>query len=119
MSLASLVFQGRVKITNIVAAGGRATAPNAELMMLELSVATTLVAGCSTLVCFMDSTSVMSDLVDPSLHFGQGSSLVACSAPHRWFLDDPWHIVHLWHVPSKEWKVHHDTHKAAKAAGLT
>jgi len=39
-SLSSLVFQGGMKIAHIVVAGGQATAPNAELMALEMSVAT-------------------------------------------------------------------------------
>jgi len=61
----------------------------------------------------------MSDLVDSSPYSGQGTSLVVCSALCQWFLDDPWWIVHLWHVPSKkEWKMHHEAHKAMKAAQI-
>ena len=46
-SLASLVFQGNTKIAHIVAMGGQAMAPNAELMALEMSIATaeTLLVG--------------------------------------------------------------------------
>ena len=52
VSLATLVFQGGNKIAHIVAAGRQATAPNAELMALEMGISTTLVVGCSSLVCF-------------------------------------------------------------------
>jgi len=69
--------------------------PNAELMALEMSIATALVAGCSTLMCFTDSTMAMDALVDPSLHLGQGSSLAACMALQHWFLEDQQHILHL------------------------
>jgi len=118
-SLATLVFRGGNKIAHIVAAGGRATAPNAELMALEMGVSTALAAGCSSLVCFTDSTLAMSDLVDPSPHSGQVSSLAACSALRTWLTHDPRRTVHLWHVPSKEeWKIHHDAHEAAKAAQI-
>ena len=79
-SLAALVFQGNAKVAGIVAAGGWATAPNAELMALKLSISTALAAGCSSLVCFTDSTTAMADLVDLSPHSGQGSSLVVCTA---------------------------------------
>ena len=79
-SLAALVFWGGNKIAHIIAAGGQATAPNAELMALEMGVLTTLAVGCSSLVCFMDSTLAMADLVDPTLHSGQVSSLAACTA---------------------------------------
>jgi len=100
-------------------AGGQATAPNAELMVLEVSMATALVVGCTSLVCFTDSMSAMSDLVDPSPHSGQGSSLAACSTLRCWFEANAAHVFHLWHVPSKqEWKVHHEAHKAAKAAQI-
>jgi len=44
--LASLVFWGRTKVAHIVAVGGQAMAPNAELMMLEMLVATVIAAGC-------------------------------------------------------------------------
>ena len=84
-SLVALVYWGNAKIAHIVVAGGHAMAPNAELMALEMSIATALVVGCSSLVCFMDSTIAMMDLVD---HSGQGSSLVACSALWQWFLGD-------------------------------
>ena len=63
-------------------------ASNVELMALEMSIATTLVVGCSTLMCFMDSTMAMDTLVDPSPHSGQGSSLAACMALQCWFLED-------------------------------
>jgi len=107
------------KIAHIVVAGGRATAPNAELMALEMSVATALMAGCSSLVYFMDSTVTMSDLVDLSPHSSQGSSLAVCNALRGWFSADPTHVFHLWHISSKEeWKVHHDAHKVAKAAQI-
>jgi len=46
VSLVALVFQGDAKITHIVAAGGQAIAPNAELMVLEMSIVIALVAGC-------------------------------------------------------------------------
>ena len=119
MLLAALVFQGGARIAHIVAAGGCVMAPNAELMALEISIGTALVVGCSTLVCFMDCTMAMSDLVDPSLHLGQGSSLVVCTALWCWFLEDQGWVLHLWHVPSKEeWKIHHNAHKAAKAAQI-
>jgi len=88
VSLVSLVFQRGAKIAHIVAVGGWVMAPNAELMVLELSIATALVVGCSSLMCFMDSTSAMMDLVDPSPHLGQGSSLAVCTALHRWFTVD-------------------------------
>jgi len=118
VSLASMVFQGDTKVTHIVAAGGCATAPNAELMALEMGVAAVLAVGCSSLVCFMDSTMAMSDLLDPSPHSGQGSSLVACAALQHWF-EDQWWTLHLWHVPSKEeWKIHHDAHKMAFATQI-
>ena len=108
--LVALVFQGGTRIANIVVAGGHAMAPNAELMVLEMSIATTLAVGCSTLVCFMDSIVAMNTLVDPSPHSGQGSSLAACMALWNWFSGDQHRILHLWHVPSKEeWKIHHDT----------
>jgi len=110
--LAALVFQGNAKIAHIVVA-------NAELMVLEMSVATALAVECSSLVCVMDSTGAMADLLDPSSHLGQGLSLAACSALCQWFMEDYWHILHLWHVPSKEeWKIHHEAHKAAKAAQI-
>jgi len=118
-SLATLVFQGGNKIAHIVAAGGRVTAPNAELMALEMGIATALAVGCSSLVCFMDSTMAMSDVVDPSPHSGQVSSLAACSALRTWLTQDPQRSIHLWHVPSKEeWKIHHEAHEAAKAAQI-
>ena len=101
-SLASLVFWGEAKIAHIVAAGGRALAPNMELMALEMSIATALVAGCSFLTCFMDSTVAMADIMDPSPHSGQASSLAACTALRHWFLGDHHCILHLWHVSSKE-----------------
>ena len=114
-----LVFWGGVKIAHIVVTGGRATTPNAKLMALEMSVATALVVGCSSLVCFMDSTTAMTNLVDPSPHSGQSSSLAACTALHRWFLEDHWQTLHLWHIPSKEeWKIHQDAHKAARASQI-
>jgi len=118
-SLAALVYQGGTKIMHIVAAGGWATAPNVELMALEMSVATALVAECSSLVCFMDSTVAMANLVDLSPHSGQVSSLAACSALCTWFSGDHRHTLHLWHVPSKEeWKIHNEVHKAVKAAQI-
>jgi len=49
-SLAALVFQGNTRVACIVAAGGRAMAPNAELMALELSISTALaLAACTAL----------------------------------------------------------------------
>ena len=118
-SLATLVFRGGNKIAHIVAVGGRATAPNAELMALEMGVSTALAVGCSSLVCFTDSTLAMSDLVDPSLHSGWVSSLAACSALHAWLAQDQRCALHLWHVPSREeWKIHHEAHEAAKAAQI-
>ena len=87
-SLATLVFRGGNKIAHIVAAGGRATAPNAELMALEMGISTALAAGCSSLVYFTDSTLAMTDLVDPSPHSGQASSLAACSALRAWLAQD-------------------------------
>jgi len=92
---------------------------NAELMVLEMGIATAVAAGCSSLVCFMDSTMAMTDLLDPSPHFGQASSLAACSILHKWFTDYHRQCLHLWHVPSKEeWKIHHEAHEAAKAAKI-
>jgi len=73
-SLASLVFRGSTKVAHIMVVGGWVMAPNVELMALEMSNATALVAGCLTLVCFMDSTSAMSELVDPSPHSRPGCS---------------------------------------------
>jgi len=102
VALASLVFQGNAKIAHIVAVEGWVMAPNAELIALEMSTATALAAGCFSLVCFMDSTMAMTDLVDPSLHSGQNSSLAACSTLWHWFNEDQGHTLHLWHVPSKE-----------------
>jgi len=87
-SLATLVFRGGNRIAQIVAAGGRATTLNAELMALEMGISTALAGGCSSLVCFTDSTLAMTDLVDPSLHSGQASSLAACSALRAWFAQD-------------------------------
>jgi len=117
VSLASLVFRGGTKMAHIVAAGSWATAPNAELMALEMSIATAVAVEYLSLVCFMDSTMAMTDLVDPSPHSSQGSSLVACAALQHWFTEDQWRVLHLWHVPSKEeWKIHHEAHKAVKAA---
>ena len=95
VSLASLVFWGTTKTAHIVAAGGHTTAPNVELMALELSVATALAVGCLTLVCFTDSTMAMMDLVDPSPHSSQGSSLAACSALWHWFTKDQGWTLHL------------------------
>ena len=117
-SLVALVFQGAARIAHIVAAGGWATTPNAELMALEMSIATAIVAGCSLLVCFVDSTVAMADLVDPSPHSAQGSS-PACLALQRWFTNNHQHTLHLWHVPSKEeWKIHHEAHQAVKVAKI-
>ena len=119
VSLATLVSWGGNKIAHIVAVGGWATAPNAELMALEMGISTALVAGCLSLVCFTDSTMAMTDLVDPSPHSGQASSLAVCSALCNWLSDDQRRTVHLWHVPSKEeWKIHHEAHKAAKVAKI-
>jgi len=119
VSLAALVYQGNAKIAHIMVVGGQVMAPNAELMALEMSIATALVAGCSSLVCFMDSTVAMANLVDPSPHLGQGSFLVACTALWGWFRGDHCCVLHLWHVPSREeWKIHHNAHKAAKAAQI-
>ena len=86
--MAALVFQGETKIAHIVAAGGQVTTPNAELIALEMGIATAVVAGCSSLVCFMDSTTAMTDVLDPSLHSGQVSSLAACSTLWKWFEED-------------------------------
>jgi len=102
VSLAFLVFRVQAKIAHIIMTEGRATAPNMELMVLKISVATALVAGCSSLVCFMDSMSAMLDLVDPSPHSGQGSSLAACYALRQWFMGDVAQVLHLWHVPYKQ-----------------
>ena len=99
--------------------GGQVTALNAELMALEMSIAMALAVGCSSLVCFTDSTVAMADLVDPSPYSGQGFSLAACLALWRWFLGDHCCVLHLWHVPSKEkWKIHHEAHKMVKAAQI-
>ena len=87
-SLATLVFRGGNKIAHIVAAGGRAMAPNAELMALEMGILTALAAGCSSVVCLTDSMMAITDLVDPSPHSGQASSLAACSALRKWLSDD-------------------------------
>ena len=95
------------------------TAPNAELMALELGISTALVVGCSSLVCFTDSMVAMADLVDLTPHSGQVSSLAACTALCKWFTEDHQHTLHLWHVLSKkEWKIHHETHVAVKAAKI-
>ena len=119
VSLATLVFWAGTKMAHIMVAGGQATAPNTELMALEMGILTALAAGCLSLVCFTDSTAAMADLVDPSPHLGQVSSLAACSALHGWFMEDQQRVIHLWHVPSKEeWKIHHEAHKAAKAAKI-
>jgi len=100
-------------------AGGRATAPNAKLMALEMCVSAALAVGCSSLVCFTDSTVAMANLVDPSPHSGQVSSLATCAALWKWFGEDHHHTLHLWHSPSKEeWKIHHNAHEAAKAAKI-
>ena len=88
-SLAALVFRGGDKIAHIVTAGGRVTAPNVELMALEMGVSTALAAGCTSLVCFTDTTMAMTDLLDPTLHSGQVSSLAACGALRKWFTEDP------------------------------
>jgi len=118
-SMAALVFWGSTKITHIVVAGGQVMASNAELMVLEMSIATALAVGCSSLVCFMNSTVAMADLVDLSPHLGQGSSLAVCLALQKWFLGDHHHVLHLWHAPSKEeWKIHQEAHKAVKAAQI-
>ena len=79
-SLAALVFWGGTKIAHMVVAGGRATTPNTELMVLEMCISTTLAAGYSSLVCFTDSMVAMAGLVDPSPHLGQVSSLAVCMA---------------------------------------
>ena len=119
VSLATLVFQGGNKIAHIVAAGGQATAPNAELMALEMGISTALAVGCLSLVCFTDSMMAMNDIVDPSPHSGQASSLAVCLALRKWLTDDQRCIIHLWHVPSKEeWKIHHEAHEAAKVAKI-
>jgi len=118
-SLAALVFWGDTKIAHIVVAGGQATAPNAELMALEMCISTALVVGCTSLVCFTDSTVAMADLVDPSPHSGQVSSLAACTSLQKWFVEDHHRTLHLWHVPSKEeWKIHHEAHEVVKAAKI-
>jgi len=75
VSLAALVFWGDAKIANIVAVGRWVTAPNAELMVLEMGIAIALAAGCSSLVCFTGSTVAMADIVDLSPHSSQSSSL--------------------------------------------
>jgi len=99
--------------------GGQVTAPNAELMALEMGIATVVAAGCSSLICFTDSTMAMKDVLNPSLHSGQGSSLAACTTLQKWFEQDHHQRLHMWHVPSKkEWKIHHDAHEAAKAAKI-
>jgi len=118
-SLTTLVFWGGNKIAHIVVAGGQAMAPNVELMALEMGISTALVAGCLSLVCFMDSMAAMANLVDPSPHSGQASSLAACIALRKWLSEDLRCCLHLWHVPSKEeWKIHHEAHEAAKAAKI-
>jgi len=118
-SLATLVFRGGNKLAHIVVVGGRATAPNAELMALEMGISTALAAGCSSLVYFTDSTTAMTNLMDPSPHSGQASSLAACMALQKWLTDNHWRNIHLWYVPSKEeWKIHHEAHEAAKAAKI-
>jgi len=76
------------EIVHIVMAGGQATAPNAELMALEMGIATAVAAGCSSLVCFTDSTTVMNNVLDPSPHSGQVSSLAACTTLCRWLMED-------------------------------
>jgi len=87
-SLVALVFRGGTKIPHIVVAGGQATVPNAELMALEMGISTAVVVGCSLLVCFMDSTTAMTDVLDPSLHSSQISSLAVCSTLQKWFNQD-------------------------------
>jgi len=80
-----------------------------------MGILTALAAGCSSLVCFTDSMMAMTNLVDPSPHSSQVSSLVACTALRKWLSDDHMCCLHLWHVPSKEeWKIHHEAHEAAK-----
>ena len=108
-----------MKIAHMVTAGGQVTAPNAELMALEMGISTVVAVGCSSLVCFMDSMAAMTDLVDPSPHSGQVTSLAACGILHKWLTEDHQHILHMWHVPSKEeWKIHHKAHEAVKAAKI-
>jgi len=118
-SLTTLVFRGGNKIAHIVVVGGQAMAPNAEPMALEMGILTALAVGCSSLVCFTDSMMVMANLVDPSPHSGQASSLAACTVLCKWLSEDHRRCLHLWHVPSKEeWKIHHEAHEAAKAAKI-
>ena len=80
VSLVALVFWGGTRIAHMVVAGGWVTAPNAKLMALEMGIATALVVGCMLLVCFTDLMAAIANVLDPSLHSGQVSSLVACSA---------------------------------------
>ena len=95
------------------------TAPNAKLMALEMGITTVVAAGCSSLVCFMDSTTAMTDVLDPTPHSGQASSLAACVALWRWFEQGHHWCLHMWHVSSKEeWKIHHEAHEAAKVAKI-
>jgi ribonuclease HI len=92
---------------------GRATAPDAELFAIRLSLLRCLrLEEVETILVFTDSVASACAIVDPSSHSGQSHSLAVIQALIPWLEADPLHKVQFWYVPSQvRWDNHGEVHK--------
>jgi hypothetical protein len=80
---------------------GRATAPDAELFAICLSLLRCLwVEDIETILVFTDSVVSACAVVDPSTHLGQSHSLAVIWALIPWLEASLLHKVQFWYVPS-------------------
>jgi hypothetical protein len=92
---------------------GRATAPDAELFAIHLSLLRCLrLEEVETILVFTDSMASACAVVDPSSHLGQSHSLAVIRALIPWLEADLLRKVQFWYVPSQaRWDNHGEVHK--------
>jgi len=101
---AAMVYQGGDLVYSTRYASGTVTAPDAELYTIWVAVS--YMAGtCSDnnhFVVFTDCIAAAKQLVDPSIHSGQGHSLAVCRVQLEWFLGGRIAVSPLSKFPSKQ-----------------
>jgi hypothetical protein len=101
-ALAAFIQHHGLDLVWIKCPTGRATAPDAELFAIRLSLLRCLwLEDVKTILVFTDSMASAHMVVDPSTHSGQLHSLAVIQALIPWLEANPLCKVQFWYVPSQ------------------
>ena len=102
------------QVSSSKAPAGRATALDAELFAIQLSIVKATSFDVKHIIIITDSLTVARRAVDASVHSGQAHSLTIVQALRDFFINHPDRSIHFWDCPSKaQWSLHFLVHKDA------